>query len=197
MCFFRLAAPLLSMPELISAEALAKQLGVSGQAVRKAHAAGRLTSFDGRFDPAVAKIQWEANRQRRRNDQPKAPAAAGADERRAEQAPSGAGAEYWDAKTRRETAEASIAELKEAELRGDLVRRAVVEREFASRLVALRESLEVLADRLSAQVAAEADAGRCRQLLRDEHRLALAAFVERIDLDAATEESQEDDDGLA
>ena len=104
---------------------------------------------------------------------------------------------YDEARRRREVAEASIAELKEAELRGDLVRRAVVEREFASRLVALRESLEVLADRLSAQVAAEADAGRCRQLLRDDHRLALAAFVERIDLDAATEESQEDDDGLA
>lgn len=185
------------MPELISAEALAKQLGVSGQAVRKAHAAGRLTSFDGRFDPAVAKIQWDRNRQRRRNDQPKAPAAAGADERRAEQAPSGAGADYWDAKTRRETAEASIAKLKEAELRGDLVRRALVEREFAARLVALRESLKVLADRLSAQVAAEPDALRCRQLLRDEHRLALAAFAERIDLEAAADEAQEAVDGIA
>jgi len=184
------------MPELISAEALAKQLGVSGQAVRKAHAAGRLTSFDGRFDPAVAKIQWEANRQRRRNDQPKAPAADG-DDRRPEQAASGAGAEYWNAKTRRETAEASIAELKEAELRGDLVRRAVVEREFAARLVALRESLEVLADRLSAQVAAEPDALRCRQLLRDEHRLALSAFAERIDLEAASDEASEVPDGIA
>ena len=196
MCFFRLAAPLLSMPELISAEALAKQLGVSGQAVRKAHAVGRLTSFDGRFDPAVAKIQWDRNRQRRRNDQPKAPAADG-DDRRPEQAASGAGADYWNAKTRRETAEASIAELKEAELRGDLVRRAVVEREFAARLVALRESLEVLADRLSAQVAAEPDALRCRQLLRDEHRLALSAFAERIDLEAASDEASEVPDGIA
>ena len=182
--------------QMVTQSELARHLGVSPTAVAKARDAGRITPIGDRYDLHVALIQWDRNRQRRRNDQPKAPAADG-DDRRPEQAASGAGAEYWDAKTRRETAEASIAELKEAELRGDLVRRAVVEREFASRLVALRESLEVLADRLSAQVAAEADAGRCRQLLRDEHRLALAAFVERIDLDAATEESQEDDDGLA
>lgn len=182
---------------MVTQSELARHLGVSPTAVAKARDAGRITPIGDRYDLQVALIQWDRNRQRRRNDQPKAPPAAGAEDRRAEQVPSGAGAEYWDAKTRREVAEASIAELKEAELRGDLVRRAVVEREFASRLVALRESLEVLADRLSAQVAAEADAGRCRQLLRDDHRLALAAFVERIDLDAATEESQEDDDGLA
>lgn len=182
--------------QLVTGSELARHLNVSPQAVTKARKAGRLSTIDGRYDLAVAMIQWDANRQRRRNDQPVQPPAAGGGRGEAS-SPGGAGAEYWDAKTRRETAEASIAELKEAELRGDLVRRAVVEREFASRLVALRESLEVLADRLSAQVAAEADAGRCRQLLRDEHRLALAAFVERIDLDAATEESQEDDDGLA
>lgn len=54
------------MPELLSGEALAKLLGVSGQAVRKAHAAGRISSIDGRFDPALARMQWEANRKRRR-----------------------------------------------------------------------------------------------------------------------------------
>lgn len=174
---------------MVTQSELARHLGVSPTAVAKARDAGRITPIGDRYDLQVALIQWDRNRQRRRNDQPKAPPAAGAEDRRAEQVPSGAGAEYWDAKTRRETAEASIAELKEAELRGDLVRRAVVEREFAARLVALRESLEVLADRLSAQVAAEPDALRCRQLLRDEHRLALSAFAERIDLEAASDET--------
>ena len=86
----------------------------------------------------------------------------------------------WEAKTRREAAEASIAELKEAELRGELVRKVEVERAIASRLVALRESLEVLADRLSALVAAESDAQACRRMLRDEHRKALATFTEQM-----------------
>ena len=53
------------MPELLSAEALAPLLGVSPQAVRKAHAAGRLSSINGKFDPAVARIQFETNRRRR------------------------------------------------------------------------------------------------------------------------------------
>lgn len=183
------------MPELISGEALAKLLGVSGQAVRKAHAAGRLSSIGGKFDPAVARIQWEANRKRRRADQVRT-AVAGASATVGKPAGGeGEGSAYWDAKTRREAAEASIAELKEAELRGELVRRAVVEREMAARLVALRESLEALADRLSALVAAESDAQACRRLLRDEHRTALAGFATRIE--AAAELEEEVDDGGA
>ncbi len=182
--------------QMVTQSELARHLGVSPTAVAKARDAGRITPIGDRYDLQVALIQWDRNRQRRRNDQPVQPPAAGGGRGEAS-SPSGAGAEYWDAKTRRETAEASIAELKEAELRGDLVRRALVEREFAARLVALRESLEVLADRLSAQVAAEPDALRCRQLLRDEHRLALAAFAERIDLEAAADEAQEAVDGIA
>ena len=89
-----------------------------------------------------------------------------------------------------------MAELKEAELRGELVRRAMVDRELAACLVALRESLDVLADRLSAEVAAETDAGKCRLMLRDEHRQALAAFTSRI-AEADRAGVQEDADGLA
>ncbi len=169
------------MPELVSAEAIGALLGVSGQAVRKAHASGRLSSIGGKFDPAVARIQWEANRKRR----PARPGAAQAPAPEAD-APrvisaSGEGSDYWEAKTRRESAEASIAELKEAELRGDLVRRDRVERELAARLVALRESLEVLADRLGPVIAAETDAQACRRMLRDEHRAALGSFTETLE----------------
>ena len=74
-----------------------------------------------------------------------------------------------------------MAELREAELRGELVRKVEVERALASRLVALRESLEVLADRMGALVAAESDAQVCRRMIRDEHRKALAAFAQQLD----------------
>lgn len=170
------------MPELVSAEAIGALLGVSGQAVRKAHAAGRLSSINGKFDPAVARIQWEANRKRRpARPGASSPESAAADGPRAP-SPSGEGSDYWDAKTRREAAEASIAELKEAELRGDLVRRDRVERELAARLVALRESFEVLADRLAPVIAAEFDAQACRRMLRDEHRAALGSFTETLEV---------------
>lgn len=164
------------MPELVSAEALGKLLGVSGQAVRKAHAAGRLSSIEGKFDPAVARIQWDANRKRRRSDPGRPPPRQDASSL-AEASEATDGTAYWDAKTRREAAEASIAELKEAELRGELVRRAAVERALASRLVALRASLDALADRLAALVAAESDAQVCRRLLREEHRIALTILA--------------------
>lgn len=154
---------------LISPAEFARTKGVHRQSVYEAIRGGRLTAIDGKLDPAVANIQWDANRKRQRAPVEPEPPPAGSD--------GGDSGDYWGSKARREAAEAEIAELKAAELRGDLVRRIVVEREFASKLTALRESLEVLAERLSAQVAAESDQAVCRRLLRDEHRNALAGFV--------------------
>ena len=180
MCFFRLAAPLLSMPELISAEALAKQLGVSGQAVRKAHAAGRLTSFDGRFDPAVAKIQWEANRKRRRADVPTRPAEQAHDQQSRPASPSGEGSEYWANKTRREAAEASIAELKLAELAEKLVLRSEVERVVFTAARVLRDQLLSIPPRLGATLAPIADQREIEERIAAELRVGLRAFAQQL-----------------
>lgn len=155
---------------LVTPAEFARSVGVHRQSVYEAIRSGRLTALDGKLDPAVAKIQWVANRKQRRQPEPEEPVAE----------PAG-GSDYWGSKARREAAEAELAELKAAETRGDLVRRVVVEREFAAKLVAMRESLEVLAERLSAQVAAESDQAVCRRMLRDEHRNALAAFVEALE----------------
>lgn len=72
-------------------------------------------------------------------------------------------------------------ELQTRELRGELVRKAAVERALAGRLVALRESLDALGDRIGPVVAAERDALACRRILRDEIRQALAAFARADD----------------
>lgn len=173
--------------QLVTASELARELNVSPTAVHKARDSGRLTPIGDRFDLAVAKIQWETNRKRQRRDRPPPPP----DLPAGTETPAQSGGSYWDAKTRREQAEASIAELKELELRGDLVRKVEVERALAARLVALRESLEVLADRLAALVAAESDAGVCRRLIRDEHRKALTMLAEHL------ETVEEADDGSA
>lgn len=152
----------------------AERVGVTGSAISKAVAAGRLTAdADGLLDPVAAEAQWLHNRRRRRRTRrmdASLPAIAepGAVE---------SAGDYWDARTRREAAEAELAELKAAEQRGDLVRRAAVVRELAPKMVQLRDALEVLADRLSAQVAAEADQAACRRLIRDEVRQALDAFT--------------------
>lgn len=186
---------------LVTAEDLARALGVSGPAVAQAKKSGRLTVIktdDGdRFDLAVARIQWEANRKRARATSPGAKGApTKADVDLPDGGGDGAGGDYWDAKTRRERAEASMAELKERALRGELVRKAVVERELAAALVTLRETLEVLADRISALMAAESDPAICRLMLRDEHRKALATFTERA-AQAEAAAAQEAGDGVA
>lgn len=162
----------------LTVPAWSSTLGISKQAGYKAVERCRIPVVDGKVDADVATLLYRRDTRSR--------ARSSVDQKRAlppdETAPPGTTptGSFDDSRRRREAAEASIAELKEAELRGELVREAEVERAIASRLVALRESLEVLADRLSALVAAESDAKICRLLLRDEHRKALATFTEQL-----------------
>lgn len=172
------------MPELISAEALAPMLGVSPQAVRKAHAAGRLSSINGKFDPEVAKIQWDRNR-KRRPARPGAPrpdageqAAAPADGAGA--SASGEGSDYWSSKTRRETAEAAIAELKLAELAGTLVLRDEVNRTLFVAARVMRDQMLAIAPRLAASLGPVTDPKLIELRIADEVRVALRAFAQQL-----------------
>ncbi len=78
-------------------------------------------------------------------------------------------------------------ELLTLELRGELVRRVAVERELAARLVALRENLDALGDRLGPLLAAEDRPGNCRRLVRDEIRASLSAFALALSAQHSTE----------
>lgn len=166
----------------------AASLGMTKQAGYQAVKRCGIAVVDGRVDTEIATLLYRrGTRVRAKDRRPPESAPPGVPD--APAAP--ANVSYEEARRRREAAEASIAELKEAELRGELVRRAVVERAMASRLVALRESLEALADRLGALVAAESDAQACRRLLRDEHRIALASFATRVEVAPEMEEEAE------
>jgi hypothetical protein len=160
---------------LISPAQFAASVGVTRQSVHEAIRAGRLSTIEGKLDPAVARIQWETNRKRKRADAPPGASTQAMVSAALEADP------YWSSKARREAAEAELAELRAAELRGELVRKAVVEREISSRLVALRESLFALADRLGAMLAAQSDPIAVRRMLRDEHHTALASFAAQLD----------------
>lgn len=166
----------------------AASLGISKQAGYLAVKRCGIDVVDGRVDPDIATVLYRRGTQpRARRARPEDPGAA-IEAAQSPQAPVAGKISYDEARRRREVAEAQISELREAELRGELVRKAVIERETASRLVALRESLEVLADRISALVAAESDPTACRRIIRDEHRNALAAF-------AASEHPETEDEG--
>jgi len=146
------------MPELITPAEYARRRGVSHVAVGKAISKGRITtvlSGTGRkmIDPEVADIQWAKNTdpdQSARANAPKAsvPIAGGGESD---------GSAYWDARTRRETAEASMSELKLKQLAGDLVDRKRVELAAAAAGRALRDAIMSVPTKLAPEFGAIAD----------------------------------------
>lgn len=72
---------------------------------------------------------------------------------------------FDQARTRKEIAEADIAEQKSAEMRGELVRRAAWEHAAEKRAAAVRETALQWPAQLAPLVAAEPDIGRCHDIL--------------------------------
>lgn len=77
------------------------------------------------------------------------------------------------ARTRREIAEANLSELREGELRGELIRLPVVEAVWAQALAATREHLLQVRARLAPLIAHESDPFKVEQLLDAAHSEAL------------------------
>ena len=81
---------------------------------------------------------------------------------------------YVQSRARREAAAASMAEMREAETRGELIQVAAVKAVWAARLTSTRDALLQIPSRLAPVLAAENDLTRVTQLLEDEIRQALA-----------------------
>lgn len=167
----------MSKVKLMTQAEYATHRGISGAAVSKAVASGRISLIDGKIDPAVADIQWAQNtRARADSKRPdgQAPATPGAE---GGSQPSAEG-DYWNARSRRETAEAAIAEMKEQEMRGALIRSDVIRTVLATKISATRDALLQIPVRLAPVLAAESDIERVAELLDEELRQALAQLSE-------------------
>lgn len=81
---------------------------------------------------------------------------------------------HHQARTRREKAEASMAELRLAELRGELIQVAAVRAAFGAALTATRDRLLSIPDRLAPVLAAESAPQRVHEVMSAEIRDALA-----------------------
>lgn len=77
------------------------------------------------------------------------------------------------ARTRRERAEADLAELKLAEQRGEVIRTAAVRATWAARLASARDRLLTVPDRCAAVLAAESSPQRVHELLTKEIHAAM------------------------
>ncbi len=82
-----------------------------------------------------------------------------------------------EARTRREIAEANLAELREAEERGDLIRVDAIRSALAGMIASTRDSLLQIPARVSPVLAVETDAARVHDMLQAELHQALAQLV--------------------
>lgn len=81
------------------------------------------------------------------------------------------------ARTRREISEANLAEMRESEMRGELIRLDSVRSALAGIISSTRDSLLQLPARLAPVLAAETDAARVNDLIQTEIHQALAQIV--------------------
>ena len=81
------------------------------------------------------------------------------------------------ARTRREIAEANLAELREAEARGELIRVDAIRSALAGMIASTRDSLLQIPARVAPVLAVETDAARVHDLIQSEIHQALAQLV--------------------
>ena len=150
----------------------------SREAVRKAVDAGRITTFgpDKLIDATLADAHWARNTRARvraaDTESHAAPASALPAVIVANEV--GSTTSYEEARRRRETAEANLAEMKQAEMSGVLIRTDAVRSAWAAKITGARDALLQIPSRIAPILAAETDLVRVTALLEDELRQALA-----------------------
>ena len=88
--------------------------------------------------------------------------------------------DFLEARAKKESFEADLAEMKANKEAGNLLERDGVVKAVANAAASLRMSLELLPSKLASLLAAERDPGRCRQLLAEQVDQALLDAVESL-----------------
>lgn len=167
-------------PQRATKAALARELGVSRQAVGDLVKRGILTEDrDGLIDIELAKLAL-ANRIRPSaktaaslGQEPNSAPLAAAGENKDKTTDDGVVTSYHVAKTLNEAAQARMNQLKLREMQGELIRLDAVESAWSQALSATREHLLQVRARLAPMLAQETDPFKIEQLLDAEHSQAL------------------------
>lgn len=166
------------MTNLTQVAKWAESLGISRQQGYAAVKRCGITVTDGLVDSEYATMLYHrhtrprANGKRNLND--KADDGAGSD------SPSQNAALYDTSRAKREAAEASIAEMKEAKLRGEYLVKAEVDAAIFEVARAMRDGLANCAKRIAADVAALSTSDECEKIIDREHRALLDNMSQRI-----------------
>lgn len=157
--------------------------GGTREAVRKAVEQERISAFGPgkKIDQALADAQWQRNTRARVGttepsaDACTAPAAAGPAGEAAGRAVADPG--YMQFRARREEADAQIAEMNAAKMRGTMLMRDDVDRAMFEIGREVRDRLTACAGRVAAEVASIETAEGCEKVIDREHRIVLAQLV--------------------
>lgn len=159
--------------------------GGSREAVRKAVDEGRISAFgpDKLLDRALADSQWERNTRTRMSQTSAQPGQLGIDAS-PDQAPlpqeTGSAKTdpgYMQFRSRREEADAQIAEMNAAKMRGTMLMRADVDRAMFEIGREIRDRLTACARRIASEVASIQTAEACESVIDREHRIVLELLV--------------------
>lgn len=177
--------------QLLTISAYARQRGCDEKAVRKAIEEGRISCIvvEGRkrIDPAVADIQWAANT-RARADSKRSGASDGSDvggnatDAAASATAVSAATEpgYADFRTRRERAEAEMAERANQREAGLALDRRSTERGVFDVMRAYRDAMQAVGPRAAPRCIGLGDARQIEHVISEEVRRALTGFAERL-----------------
>jgi hypothetical protein len=174
------SAPL-TAPRRVRPAELARELNVSRQAIHDLQQRGKLgRDADGLIDLELARVAvMNRVHPNGKTAQAVAKPAAAPTLQQPPETNHGETAQitsFHVARTLREAAEAKLAQLKLAELTGELVRRRDVEKSAAAAGIAIRQHLDPIADRVAAEFGADDNHRRTlRQRIRDEIDAALRA----------------------
>lgn len=154
---------------LISISEYAKKRNATYQAVYSAVKTGRISLVDGKVDPDIADIEWEANRRRAPN----------VVDTTVNQETDDGVPSLEASRRRREFHEANLAEMREQQKAGQLVELAKVHLAYTTLAAQLRAALERIPDKLAPRLAAECDEPAVHRLLTLEVDQALADMAAR------------------
>lgn len=166
--------------ELISLREYARRRGISLMAVQRAISTGRITTVDGKIDPAQADREWLENtdqskprnritgrpKQSRAPGEPSEPMDFGATDDTA--GGNGTGSGYAKARAARELYQAQLAKLELDRQRGILVRADEVRVGAFNMARKARDQLIALPERVAAILAATQDAAEVQRILEEE-----------------------------
>lgn len=166
--------------ELISQREYARRRGISHVAVHKAVAAGRISTVDGKINPAMADREWISNtdqskprnsvtgdpKHTRPEGEPPLPMDLGGTHESA--SGDGAASGYARARAARELYQAQLAKIELDRLRGELVRADEVRIGAANMARKARDQLVAMPERLATILAGIEDASEIHRMLEEE-----------------------------